>query len=122
MIEKSFRTHLAGITSLKIYRVVLPQDVDTGIALRKASETDDQISNGSSSLQEIEFEVDVWQARYQDARREANAIKTALLGYVGPMTDDHCGGVTLSRDFEDRDTESKFFRVALAFRVFYRTT
>lgn len=124
MIEKSFRTYLASLTSLPIYWIVLPQDVEVGIALRKSTNTDDKISNGSSSMQVADFEVDVWGARYQDARIEADSIKRQLLNYVGAMDADYCGGVNLSRDFDDLETatETDSYRVALAFRVFYRNT
>ena len=119
MIEESFYTYLAANAGVDVYPGVLPQAAAPAVTYAKNAGTRDQTFSGVSSLQEVDFDVNCWATSYLASRTTANTIMTALVAYRGAMGSDHCDNALLIRDIDLYEPETKLYRAALMFKIFY---
>ena len=119
MIDASFYTYLTSIAGVPVYPGLLPQDADPAVTFARSNATRDQVYNGVSTLQEIEFDVNCWSTTALASRNTAETITAALVGFRGAMGTDHCDNALLARDIDVYEPETRLYRAALVFRIFY---
>lgn len=128
-------TNDAGVSALvatsdsppryRIYPMRLPQGyvLDAISYQRVSAERRHDITDGPIGWAFSRFQFDCWSGSYSGARDLAEALRQALDGYSGDLSDGtHVGGIYIEgeRDLFEEDTE--IYRVSMDFLIPYKET
>jgi len=119
MIDTSFYTYLTSIAGVTVYPGLLPQNAAPAVTFARSDSTREQVYSGVSTLQYVEFDVNCWSTTALASRNTAETITASLVAFRGTMGADHCDNALLTRDIDIYEPETRLYRVALGFRVFY---
>ena len=117
-----------GVTALvndRIYPLVIPDQVFDASSKRPClvyaqdGLTTSQTFCETIALRSAGFMIDCYARRYEDAIGLAEAVKSALVDFRGPMGSSQISNVDLISQYDLMDLEPGLFRVALRFSIWH---
>lgn len=114
------QTDITDEVGTGIYPLFIPQGSEPPCLIYQQIDADRQKTyDGTNGLVGALIQVDCMAVRYGDARRMADAVRTALVDFRGDMAGTAVRDCSIVADQDLSEIEPGYFRISLNFNLWY---